>query len=227
MKGKHQRQFAHEARTACDKNGYVLEAVVTSGNVRDSVAFNDVYDKVTQIFPEIETIVADSAYKTPHSTTNRDGYREYCSDPKICAQCPTRQLCTHSKNCAKPSCGISGKTMRSWPTTPDTPRNTKIFMPDAKTIERVFTDAKEKHGMRYTHYRGLAQVSNWVRLKFAAMNLEKLARRKAKRRSGLSSPLPFARTFHCGLPGLVSGRPLFDKLRRSAFSGHLKFVGTK
>ena len=30
--------------------------------------------------------------------------------------------------------------------------------------------------MRYTQYRGLAQVSNWVKLKFAAMNLKKLAR---------------------------------------------------
>ncbi|MCX4371821.1 MAG: hypothetical protein OSJ58_08300, partial [Dysosmobacter sp.] len=46
--------------------------------------------------------------------------------------------------------------------------------------------AKEKHGMRYTLYRGLAQVSKWVRLKFAAMNLKKLARWKAKRLSTLS-----------------------------------------
>lgn len=29
--------------------------------------------------------------------------------------------------------------------------------------------------MRYTHYRGLAQVTRWVKLKFAAMNLKKLA----------------------------------------------------
>ena len=29
--------------------------------------------------------------------------------------------------------------------------------------------------MRYTQYRGLAQVTNWVKLKFAAMNLNKLA----------------------------------------------------
>ena len=42
-------------------------------------------------------------------------------------------------------------------------------------IERVFADAKEKHAMRYTQYRGLAQVTNWVKLKFAAMNLKKLA----------------------------------------------------
>ncbi len=26
--------------------------------------------------------------------------------------------------------------------------------------------------MRYTHHRGLAHVSNWVRLKFTAMNLK-------------------------------------------------------
>ena len=29
--------------------------------------------------------------------------------------------------------------------------------------------------MRYTHHRGLAAVTRWVRLKFAAMNLKKLA----------------------------------------------------
>ena len=29
--------------------------------------------------------------------------------------------------------------------------------------------------MRYTHHRGLARVTQWVRLKYAAMNLKKLA----------------------------------------------------
>ncbi len=65
-KGEHKRCFAYEAHTACDKNGYVLEAVVTPGNVHDSVAFDDVYDKLIQSFPEVETVVADAAYKTPH-----------------------------------------------------------------------------------------------------------------------------------------------------------------
>ena len=51
----------------------------------------------------------------------------------------------------------------------------------SQTIERVFADAKEKHAMRYTHYRGLTRVTNWVRLKYAAMNLKKLARWAWKR----------------------------------------------
>ena len=45
--------------------------------------------------------------------------------------------------------------------------------------------------MRYTFYRGLAQVSNWVRLKFATMNLKKLARWKARNPFSLSSFLLF------------------------------------
>jgi hypothetical protein len=45
----------------------------------------------------------------------------------------------------------------------------------SETIERVFADAKEKHGMRYTLHKGLVRVSNWAKPKFAAMNLKKLA----------------------------------------------------
>ena len=44
-----------------------------------------------------------------------------------------------------------------------------------ETIERCFADAKEKHGMRYTLVRDLSEVSKWVRLKFAAMNIKKFA----------------------------------------------------
>ena len=33
-----------------------------------------------------------------YSTTNRDGYREYKSNPQVCANCPTRALCTRNKD---------------------------------------------------------------------------------------------------------------------------------
>lgn len=56
-----------------------------------------------------------------------------------------------------------------------TPKYRDLYKQRKETIERVFADAKEKHAMRYTQYRGLAQVTNWVKLKFAAMNLKKLA----------------------------------------------------
>lgn len=51
----------------------------------------------------------------------------------------------------------------------------EIYSLRKETIERVFADAKDKHGMRFTHRRGLARFSSWVRLKFAALDLKKLA----------------------------------------------------
>ncbi len=231
VKGSHERQFAYEAHTACDANGFVLETVVTPGNVHDSVAFDDVYDKVIKAFPEVETIVADSAYKTPHickkvfdddrvlstaykrpmtmkgghewwkyvydeyydcvicpeyqslryATTNREGYREYKSDPKVCAGCPTRYLCTNSKDYVKM---VQRHIWKDYEELADdaryTPEYRSLYERRKETIERVFADAKEKHAMRYTQYRGLTQVTNWVKLKFAAMNLKKLAKWKWK-----------------------------------------------
>ena len=56
-----------------------------------------------------------------------------------------------------------------------TDRAKEIYAQRKETIEPVFVDAKERHAMRYTHHRGLAAVTRWVRLKFAAMNLKKLA----------------------------------------------------
>ena len=56
-----------------------------------------------------------------------------------------------------------------------TERGKELYAMRKQTIERVFADAKEKHAMRYTHHRGLARVTHWVRLKYAAMNLKKLA----------------------------------------------------
>ncbi len=56
-----------------------------------------------------------------------------------------------------------------------TPKYSEMYEKRKETIERVFADAKEKYSMRYTNHRGLSRVTNWVRLKFAAMNLKKLA----------------------------------------------------
>lgn len=53
----------------------------------------------------------------------------------------------------------------------------EIYDKRKRTIERVFADANEKnekHDIRYTTLKGMAQVSKWVKLKFAYMNLKKI-----------------------------------------------------
>ncbi len=70
-----------------------------------------------------------------------------------------------------------------------------IYAMRKQTIERVFADAKEKHAMRYTHHRGLARVTQWVTLKFAAMNLKKLALYLSRRYSPSSFSFFFPACF--------------------------------
>ncbi len=116
-----------------------------------------------------------------YSTTNRDGYREYKSNPKDCAACPMRQQCTNSKAMQKMvTRHIWEDYIEKTEEIRHTPHGKETYEKRSRTIERVFADAKEKHALRYTPYRGLNQVSNWVRLKFAAMNLKKLAMWKFK-----------------------------------------------
>ena len=67
------------------------------------------------------------------------------------------------------------------------PQGKESYTMRKETIERVFADAKEKHAMRYTHYRGLAKIKMETLLTFAAMNLKKMVRWK-KRNGILSGP---------------------------------------
>lgn len=111
-----------------------------------------------------------------YSTTNRDGYKEFKSNPKDCEKCQYLDKCTNSE--------IHQKivTKHIWSDYIDlaedirhSERGKEIYSLRSQTIERVFADAKEKHAMRYTFIKSLPRVQNWVRLKFAAMNLKKLA----------------------------------------------------
>ncbi len=109
-------------------------------------------------------------------TTNRDGYREFKSVRYRCASCSSIERCTrsirHEKIVTK---HIWSEYLERAEDIRHTPQYKALYAKRKETIERVFADAKEKHAMRYTNFRGLSQVTNWVRLKFAAMNLKKYA----------------------------------------------------
>ena len=64
VKGEHERQFAYEAHTACDRHGFVLGVEVTAGNIHDSVAWDKLYDNVTGKF-DVQFVTMDAGYKTP------------------------------------------------------------------------------------------------------------------------------------------------------------------
>ncbi len=105
-----------------------------------------------------------------YRTTNREGYREYISDPRICESCPLLTQCTKNRNHQK-------LVLRHiWQDALDeaehlrhTERNRDIYAKWKETIERVFADLKQKHGLRWTNLKGLEKNAMQAMFVFGAM----------------------------------------------------------
>lgn len=143
------------------------------------------FKKYEYVYDEFyDCIICPENQVLSYSTTNRDGYREYKSKAYQCKDCPSRYKCTESKDFVKVV------TMHVWDDYMElaedvrhSPKGKEIYALRSQTIERIFADAKEKHFMRYTQFRGMAKVKMQVMLTFACMNLKKLA--KWKKKNGL------------------------------------------
>lgn len=111
-----------------------------------------------------------------YSTTNREGYQEYKSKSYICADCTLRSNCTGNKDYTKQiNRHIWEKYIEEVDHLRHSYANKEVYAKRKETIERVFADMKEKHGMRWTGLRGKGKVSAQAMLVAACMNLKKLA----------------------------------------------------
>ena len=169
-------------RVLDDKRIPVLPYKRPMGKLDYFKPYEYVYDKY------YDCVICPENQVLSYATTNREGYREFKSKTYICESCPSRYKCTENSKCEKTvTKHIWSDYLEKVEDIRYTPTYKEMYERRKETIERVFADAKEKHAMRYTPYRGLSQVTNWVRLKFAAMNLKKYAVHRWKR---LNTPVP-------------------------------------
>ena len=242
-KGEHEKCFAYTHQAFSDENGFVIACTTNPGNMHDSVAFDEVYDKLLEDNEEkIENVCLDSGYNTPAickkiedsgkealmpysrqkgrkdkdlfskkeyeynkemdcyvcptgeilelKTVDKQGYKQYKSNRKSCENCPLKNKCTKSKNNQKVI------TRHIWQDEKDEVNNRryeekfKTEYPKRKqTVEQIFADCKEQHGLRFTRVRGLEKNSNQALLIFACHNLKKMAlwRYKSKNNTTLNN----------------------------------------
>jgi len=122
------------------------------------------------------------AYRCPegqllaYRTTNREGYREYKSDPERCRSCSLLASCTTSANATKIV------TRHVWQEAKEridvnrlTPWGKRVYKRRKETVERSFADAKQLHGHRYARFRGLKRMAEQCLLAAAAQNIKKIA----------------------------------------------------
>lgn len=113
--------------------------------------------------------------KLKYATTNREGYREYKSDGKVCASCPYLSQCTLSRNHVKT---VTQHVWSDYLEQCEEIRHTlgmkELYNKRKETIERTFGTAKEHHAMRYTQQAGKGKMSMKIGLTFACMNMKKM-----------------------------------------------------
>jgi len=111
-----------------------------------------------------------------YRTTNREGYREYRSDPTLCRDCPLLASCTQSAQ------AIKTVTRHVWEESRErvdahrlTDEGRQLYKRRKETIERSFADGKELHGQRYVRMRGLLRAQEQCLLAAACQNMKKMA----------------------------------------------------
>lgn len=125
---------------------------------------------------EGDVYVCPNQQRLIYRTTNREGYRQYHSDARVCRDCPLREKCTRSRNC------IKIVTRHVWQESKDhieqhrlEPQGKRIYKRRKETVERSFADAKQLHGHRYARMRGLVRAAEQCLLAAAAQNIKKIA----------------------------------------------------
>ncbi|SMC92457.1 IS1182 family transposase [Sporomusa malonica] len=195
--GKLIRQFPEIQVIAVDagyKTPWIMKQIIDSNRIpavpyKRPMTKSGFFKKHEYVYDEYnDCILCPANQVLPYSTTNREGYQEFKSNPDYCKDCKFLNQCTQSKAQQKV---VTRHVWESYMELAEdyrhTPMYREIYQMRSQTIERVFADAKERHGMRYTQLRGLQKVKMQVTLTFACMNFKKLA--TWKRRKGLLAPI--------------------------------------
>jgi transposase len=130
-----------------------------------------VYDKNADVYH-----CPNGAILTPRSVSKKDGMITYRSSTKDCKVCPLKDVCLSKTSSSRTiTRSVWQRYMDEVEMIRKTSYQEKYYSLRKQTIERVFADAKDKHGCRYTRYRGLHKVQDYSYLLFAAMNMKKMA----------------------------------------------------
>ena len=108
-------------------------------------------------------------------TTNRDGYREYWSSSKDCANCPRKSECMSEKSKRRlVTRHVWQDALEEVTWFTKTTNGQRIYSWRKQTIERSFAEAKENHGLRFARMLGIKNMREQCFLTAAAQNIKRL-----------------------------------------------------
>lgn len=191
------KKFKEEIKNVCLDAGYVNSAIcreiIMNGHTplmpyKRPMTGKDLYKKYEYVYDEYyDCYICPNNEILTYSTTDKNGYKQYKSNPDKCKNCPLREQCTKSKNHQKIITRHIWEEYKEQANENRYTQNWKENYPLRKeTVERTFGDCKEQHGLRYTRVRGLIKNSENATMIFACYNLKKMANWRWKKTSNIS-----------------------------------------
>ena len=130
-----------------------------------------------EYYEQVDSYLCPNGQWLSYSTTNKDGYKEYKSKSEICVHCPLLSVCTKSQKHIKlVTRHIWAKDLEACEELRRLGVNKKLYDKRKETIERLFGNAKEFHGLRYTNENGRDKLKVKLALTFSCLNMKKLAK---------------------------------------------------
>ena len=129
------------------------------------------YDPVKNVY------LCPQGHELTWRTTNREGYREYWSEPKTCRDCPRRAKCFSAKSSRRQvTRHVWQDALEQADAFGKTDKGKRIYACRKETIERSFAEAKELHGLRYARMLGIRNMYEQSFLTAAVQNMKRIAR---------------------------------------------------
>jgi len=127
--------------------------------------------------PERNVYVCPEKHPLSHKTTNREGYREYYSDPKTCANCPRRMECLGEKTSRRlVQRHLWQDALDQADAFTKSARGRPLYQFRKQTVELSFAEAKENHGFRTARMLGRDNMREQSFLTAAVQNMKRIAR---------------------------------------------------
>lgn len=186
------KKFKDKIKNMCLDAGYVTPAIcreiILNGHrplmpYKRPMTGKGLFKKYEYVYDEYyDCYICPSNEILSYFTTDKNGYKQYKSNPDKCVNCPLRDQCTKSKNYQKVVTRHIWEKYKEETNENRYTQNWEKNYPQRKeTIERVFGDCKEQHNLRFTRIRGLLKNEQNATMIFACHNLKKMANWRWKR----------------------------------------------
>lgn len=160
------------------KNGAIAEFILSYGALfftgyrrpMTKPGYFKTYDFVYDEY--YNTVLCPNDKILTYRRTDKQGYKIYQAKKRDCKDCPFKYKCT-TMEAKQVNLSVFHDVLEYVEDLRHTDYGRETYKKRKEKIERLFGDAKQKYGMRYTNLRGRNRVRNHILLTLGCMNLKK------------------------------------------------------